>query len=870
MKNIRKKITLLTLAVFGLCSVSSVEAQVNIPEKNATVILFPSVTKTVGYKAQTILLDVIANAEYTITSDASWLSAKKEGKYVHLKVEQNFSSTAREGVLSFKAGSVTKTLTVLQSRDGTAEYVATDNSIVPTGAMDNNHQSGQPASNTIDGNFDTKYHTTWGVGNVTEENPAILTYSFSGNNHIDYINYIPSGGNGDFGKLDIYYKLDGGSDYVLLGNYDFAYSNTATQVSLTEAGLDNVVNIKMVVKSGENNFASCAEMQFFQTVALDNQYKVFTDMSLSALAPSVDQSVVDTLTNPFVKTLAQRMLDGNYDTKYRVTEFSCLLSPESLSSQWSTPGKLYDQIQGVTGIMMTPGKAVVAVSGVPDGKTISLRVIGWDKSEEYAASVAAGDKSPSGGGPTEESYALKNGTNIINRTSSKNALAYIAYYDSENPDAYGDVKVHFVNGVVNGYLSPDKSNNEMHQILNNAPYKCIDCFGSKVHSIWTVDGLIAYAKDKDGNVAYRQYLNVLDTLIAWEHRLLGLEKYNRIPKNKTMAYVNYSYYMFQGSFGVSFMFNTQSRCVSPKNIMYNDDDVVWGLSHEWGHQHQMQPYFCWAGLSESSNNMNSCYNVLHMGYAGSRILNGWKTARQLYLNDEQVKDGYGKGTISDKRKAAYEDASSSNSSWGWNAKLQAKALEMKDAYVYAQADSVDRAVSINECYVEQNLAPFFMLHTYFSQTGLPDYSPDMYESLRLTDTGDDKYELIAGAQNGKSGRYAALAAAYPNSCWVKDKFVSENSTTWQNSVPYIFNYVRKASKLTGYNLYPYFEKWGFFRLVALKIDDYGNKYYCMTKEMKDEFKADMDALNLKVMPETLVDEISTIAIPRFSTPNIPN
>lgn len=83
---------------------------------------------------------------------------------------------------------------------------------------------------------------------------------------------------------------------------------------------------------------------------------------------------------------------------------------------------------------------------------------------------------------------------------------------------------------------------------------------------------------------------------------------------------------------------------------------------------------------------------------------------------------------------------------------------------------------------------------------------------------------------------------------------------WENSVPYIMNYIRKASRISGYNLVPYFEQWGFLRQVALKIGDYGDKYYVMTQEMYDEFKADMDALvesgELKAMPENMVNQIS--------------
>ena len=84
----------------------------------------------------------------------------------------------------------------------------------------------------------------------------------------------------------------------------------------------------------------------------------------------------------------------------------------------------------------------------------------------------------------------------------------------------------------------------------------------------------------------------------------------------------------------------------------------------------------------------------------------------------------------------------------------------------------------------------------------------------------------------------------------------------------------KGSKTCGYNLFPYFDSWGFLRQIALTIDDYGTKYYCMTKEMYDEFKADMDKLvadgQLKAMPEGMIEAISLAEIPHFTVPDIPN
>ena len=93
-------------------------------------------------------------------------------------------------------------------------------------------------------------------------------------------------------------------------------------------------------------------------------------------------------------------------------------------------------------------------------------------------------------------------------------------------------------------------------------------------------------------------------------------------------------------------------------------------------------------------------------------------------------------------------------------------------------------------------------------------------------------------------------------------------------MPYILNYIRKVSRLTGYNLFPYFEKWCFLRNTALYIGDYGDGWQIFTKAAYDEFKADMDALvtsgELKEMPEGMVEEISNAANYFQAKPSFPN
>lgn len=278
--------------------------------------------------------------------------------------------------------------------------------------------------------------------------------------------------------------------------------------------------------SGSGDYASCAEMEFRDnTQSLEAQFNMFADDICSTLRPDVDAATIDTIPNPFIKMLAKNIYENTYNTNYRIAEYPCHLSPTTQSENWGAPGKLYDQIAGVTGInFKSHSTQAIAVSGIPDDMDVQLKVVAW-----YVGRVGSNFD---GGDPHTSTYTLRNGINLINYDYDYDGLAYISYYSTDDPNNHPDIKVHFLNGQINGYLSTDKTNEEMHKLCQNAPNICMDLVGSKVHSVWTArgveginsKGLEGACKASDGtSLGYIQYINLLDSLVAWEHRLLGLE-----------------------------------------------------------------------------------------------------------------------------------------------------------------------------------------------------------------------------------------------------------------------------------------------------------------------------------------------------------
>lgn len=877
-------------------------AQNILPEESAPIIVVPG-EQTLSYRERTLCYSVTANVEFNVSTTTEWISVRRGADgavYIHLS--QNMSANSRTGELVFTStdGTVTKKMIVTQTRDESVETLPTDVVVDVVSAAANTNQSGNDISKTIDGKYDTYWHSQWtGSGfTVSENKPAVLTYTFEDVDYIDYINYVPrqdGESNGNFGEVEVLVKKVGESEYTSMGRKDFKQTAGAKKFKF-DAPVENPASIQMKVYSGAGNFASCAEMEFCQYAnQTDNIFDFFEDDVCSVLKPGITQDDIDAIKNPFAKSLVSQIFAGDYELNYRVADYKCYLSPSVLARRWNTEGKQYNQYEGATGISISQGKHAVIVSGIPDGESVRLRVCAW-----YVGKVG---NNFDGGNPETEDFTLENGLNVIDYKNDWPGLAYVCYYTDDAPSTKPNIKVHFVNGEINGYLSPDKTNEEMHELCKNAPNYCMDAVGELVHSVWTSQGFYKYCKASDGkSIGYRQFMNMLDSLVQWEHDLLGFEKYGLLesPQNRTFAYVNFTYYMFQGGAGVSFHQNQESRVLNCQNMMYNDNDAIWGLSHEWGHQHQMHPYFCWGGLGEVSNNMNSYYNIMHMGYTESDKINQWAPARKHFVNTASDYTPYDKSSLGEGTKIycpARQDASTLANDYAYSPKMKALCEEMASynsaGCMPTQEENVVKALGHTEVGVGEMLCPYIMLYNYATYVmGISDFGPNLYEALRKTDAEDgssvekssglDKYELIAAVQNGNKNNWLSkLKKDYPTSCWVVDKYLCEGHTnTWENSTAYVFNFIRKTSRLTGYNLFPYYERWGFLRQLATFVGDYGHKPHVLTKEMYDEFKADMDALvesgELKAMPEGMVEDISNYrdlnvaGDKMFETPKIPN
>ena len=863
-------------------------------------------SRTVGNAERTMIYDITAKGAGTLSATVSggatgWLSAEFDGTRLRVHVKKNTTASTRYGIVYItgsETGSPTQSFSIAQGGDQYSGAALSDledtKYTVSTGSATSN-ASESPFSYSYDGDYSTFWHSAYGNGAALANGGTVTaTWDLGSSKSVDYINYYPRNDgsqNGNWGTFRLQYSTNN-SSWTTIGTYDFEQSSDASSIDFTAV---TARYIRVVITSGYNNHASCAEMVIGKrnTTASSVATDLFEDDLWTTLKSSVTQTTINNISNSFIKTMAQAIYDNGYSTEFRVHTAKCMKSPQAISDDWNAPGKLYDVLGNVTGISVPKGnKIAIWIPSIPTGAKLNLTVVSWYPGKQVASSSIYGTDYVNDGSysPIRTRYVLHSGLNIIEYTPStpsgatyadiSDGLAYVSYFDDAD-GKYADVPMHFLNGIENGYLSLDLTNDRMHELCNNAPNRHMDVVSDHAHMIWEASALYNYCKTTSrASKGYRQYIRMMDYLISSIHEALGLQKYNRVPMTRTLAYVNYNYYMYQSTLGVAFAYTEQESVLNCYTTLKATGASVWGISHEWGHQHQMRPYFYWAACDEATNNYNAYWNTVRCGLTdtghgchpsfGTTLYNG-VVADGLTANDKTVYTN-----LTNARANAYDNISSVS----WNSYFTTLVNDTYNNHLNWTNETTQNVYSFdftNYC----TARPFVAIAFYAMNTlNKPDFSYDLYEALRQTDnssgttltgstvekSGVDKYELLAAAQKGNTNACSQFRSAYPSSVWTTKNYINSSHLGWNvNSVPFILNYIRKASRLSGYNLFPYFEKCGFLRQVAYLA--YGGGWYLMTADMYTEFQNDMNSLGLSTCDDNRVKAILQAANPSWTLPS---
>jgi hypothetical protein len=408
--------------------------------------------------------------------------------------------------------------------------------------------------------------------------------------------------------------------------------------------------------------------------ALQADLKFFTDASCQALNPGVKSNDLAAGRSELLPAVAARMLNGTYDRTYRVTAYEAYPSPRELGKTLKL-GDGFSRYENITGIYLGPGEHVVLV-GNTAGKDLALLIPDWMRKPAEGVEPT---KDPNGWGLHKQKIALHEGVNVIQ--VKKGGNVYVSYFDDDAEHA-PKVTVHFPTGQVNGFFDASKHNNEdWDRLLDQAVSSIMDARGKHIQVAYPVEWFKVYTRGK-GVELIRNY----DAMLNHHYSLMGLVKYEKVPRNRLLARVNFNYYMFRDGDGVAYLGNKGTmRMVADPSVVITGDPC-WGFSHETGHVLQMIPQMTWGGMTEVSCNLFSLYTGGQMGNSSRlKAQKNYATARKKIIE-----------------------------------------ADPKLSYL-ADPDVFDR------------LVPFWQLHLYFSRHGRPDFYADVMEQMRRRpDAGSGK------------------------------------------------------------------------------------------------------------------------------------
>lgn len=552
-----------------------------------------------------VKFSVTTNVDVKITLP-DWIKEKPKPRAVAMvtteysyQVSQSVSDAKREGAIEvvevLPAGAtedktpVKSIVTVSQHGlneyiGGNGEDIADDIKIQVKSGSASSYHEGEGIDKSFDGDYNTLYHSNWNNAG-TNYFPITLTYNFEKAEDVDYLVYYPrtSGANGNFKEVDIFYSEDGDS-FSKLTEKDFKGSSSATKVIFDRQ--IHAKSIRLVVNSGAGDgqgFASCAEMEFYAKNPERFRYEtLFTDETCSELKNGITQADIDACQFPFFKNLAYYMLQGKYKTEFRIATYKAYPHPDIQSGTNKT--NPYSLLDNATGISVKANENLIVMVGDTHGYSISLKVQNLDV--------------PEGDGFGGRTYPLNQGINKI--AIAEKGLVYVMYHtdDLDDPSAL-PVKIHFASGTVNGYYDSQKHAGRWNELLNNATDKYFDVLGKYAHLTFETADFKKYAGTTGDKL-----IEAYDEMVLNEALLLGLEKYDRMFKNRMYLNVMYHSYMYATSYHTGYHQGTMSEICNPAKLTTGG---CWGPAHEIGHCNQTRPGVLWIGNTEVTNNIMSEY-----------------------------------------------------------------------------------------------------------------------------------------------------------------------------------------------------------------------------------------------------------------------
>ena len=545
----------------------------------------------------------ISEIEYAVGED--WVTLSKNDDVLTISVEQSFVEAVRTTIVTLSYDDLAPEVRIIQAAhvfDGTTE--STQIRVVSGWAT--SYAPGHSIENAFDGDFTTFFNSQLGV---VSNWPFLVEFTLESTaERLDYIIYHPrpSGFNawGGFNHFYVYASTrENPQTFTRIADITRGDANHNPTRIMLGTPVENPHTVRFVVNSGYNNRVSAAEVQFFK--AATNRFDVttiFTCGIATELRPEVTEADIRRIPDAALRRLATALLNNEYCADFRVGSFRPFQHPriraaENRTLRWSIR-------DNPTGIFVQAGEELVILVGETRGRDILILV-----NDLYRGFGAAGSRTlPLFEGMNRIRMPIDGLIYVMNLTDDDIPLI-LETADDKARAAAKTVDIHFVFGQVQGYFDITRHTNaDWARLLRDARFRDIDIVGIYSHATWPV---AEFRRDNTTDIIWT--VNNLDNLVYQQQVFVGLQKFDRMYRNRMYFYALYhpspGVAGLAHNYGTGYARGAWYRLSQPNRFV----NGIWIFGHEVGHMSQNRPGFNWRGMGEISVNVYTKYNQRRFG-----------------------------------------------------------------------------------------------------------------------------------------------------------------------------------------------------------------------------------------------------------------
>lgn len=535
-----------------------------------------------------------------------WCELARTENNLFVTVEPTYYEQPRATIIKITYEDVVRELPINQEASKGSDDILIE-VMSATATSEETEQEPRGIAMSHDGKYDTYFNSKFGA---ISEWPFNIEYTLKTPNTLNKIIYHPrsDSGNkwGSFNEYEVWVATEENPSYVKVGTYKRGDANHSVTMMTLDSPVQNAKKVRFDIYSAYQNRISCAEMEFVQSSTNKYDYsKIFANRTYSQLNPGITADDIKKIPEDVYKQLATSLLNNTYNTEFRVGEYRPYQNPSVQAKTHKTnPYSLRDN---PTGIYADNGDELLVIVDNPDNQSLSMVVqdlsIGYGSSRSYPLLDGENKIKVSAGGLIYIQNLTEDAIPLILETESDKASA-----------ATKTVRVHFVNGKVNGYFNSQiHTADDWTRILRSAKYEDIDVFGKYAHITWNTQNF----RDFDTNIA--SVVDKYDRLVYLQQDFMGLVKYNKMFNNRMYFHIDYN--------GASPYASNNRTAYTPRytEIFCNASRFearLWGPAHEVGHCNQTRPGLKWAGTTEVTNNIHSMYIQQQFGEKSKLLVDG--------------------------------------------------------------------------------------------------------------------------------------------------------------------------------------------------------------------------------------------------------